>query len=684
MNRVSEVFAVCPHDCPDTCGWLVSVDGERATAIRGNSRHPFTKGKMCVKTKNYLRERVYSPERILYPMRRKGPKGSGEFEVITWDEAVDEICLRLESLSRSPGGSYSILPYRSSGTMGLVQGLSMGERFFNRLGASSVKDTICCGAGEEGLSYTIGKNIGADPESVVASKLIILWGTNTVSTNQHFWQFVKVAREKGAYLVVIDPVRTKTAEKADLFLQINPGTDGALAMGIMNYLITYSAVDLEYVKNHTVGYERLEERVREYSLEKVSKITGLSRGEIELLCEKYARTRPSFIRANWGIQRHGSGGMTVRAISCLPALTGDWKYPGGGFLISTSGAFPINYFALKRPDLRPVKPRVINMCRLGEALLEADPPIKFLFVYGANPAASAPGQKRIVQGLLRDDLFTVVHEQFMTDTADYADIILPATTQLEHCDLHVSYGHLYLAWNEPAIKPCGEAKSNNDVFRLLARRMGFSERCFEDRDEDIAGQALSSGDPALEGITVERLKKEGFVRLNVPDPYLPFKEGNFFTPSGKCEFYSERLASRGYDPLPGYQEPFELNNSRGPYPLVLLSPADHYLINSTFGNSESFLRRGKQAFVEINEEDARERGIVPGTKVVVLNDRGSFSAVARISDRVKKGVAYTTSVRWPKLSGGSNVNATVPERDADMGGGPTFYDNRVEIYPEKG
>jgi len=677
------VRGACPHDCPDTCAMLIDLEDGRAVKVRGNPDHPFTRGFLCKKVSRYV-ERTYSPDRVLHPMRRKGPKGAGRFEPITWDEALDEIATRFKEIAESADGPEAILPYSYAGTMGLVQSQSIDRRFFHRLGASLLDRTICATAGGAGYSYTIGARIGTDPETVHLAKLIIIWGSNVITSNVHLWPQILEARRRGARIIAIDPYRCRTAAEADEHLQLRPGSDAALALGMMNVILNEGLEDREYIEKFTIGIERLRERAQQYSPDRVAEITGLTKEQVINLVREYARSRPSFIRINYGLQRHRGGGMAVRAIACLPALVGAWRDAGGGIILSTSSTFPLNYHALERPDLIKGNPRTINMSRLGEALTEARPPVRALYVYNSNPAAVAPDLARVIRGLKREDLFTVVHEQFPTDTTDYADIVLPATTQLEHFDIIKPYGHLYLMLNQPAIEPLGEAKSNSEVFRLLAARMGFTEDCFKESDEEIAASALKTDHPWLKGITLDALKRDGYARLNLPPQFVPFAEGQFPTPSGRCEFFSEQMIKDGLDPVPDYTPPLECREVSPElyekYPIQLLSPPAHSFLNSTFANLPFFIKDEKEPIVEINAEDAKARNISDGETVRVFNDRGELRLTAYISDRVRAGVAVAPSIWWNKLSPHRrNVNWTTSENLTDMGGGATFYDNLVQI-----
>jgi anaerobic selenocysteine-containing dehydrogenase len=692
-NDLRVVRAVCPHDCPDTCSMVVTVQGDRAIKVEGDPNHRFTDGFLCTKVSKYL-DRVYHSDRVLYPQRRIGTKGEGRFERISWDEALDEIAARYRQISEKYGPQ-AILPYSYAGTMGLLNYGSMDRRFFHRLGASLLARTICATAGAAGYKYTVGASIGYDPEAIKYAKLIVIIGSNILTSNVHLWPLILQARKNGARVVSIDPYKNRTAAASDEHIPIKPGTDAALGLGLMNVIVAEGLEDKDYIEKYTVGFEKLRERLKEYPPERVARITGIPEEKIVELARAIAVEQPVAIRINYGLQRHRGGGMAVRTLSCIPALTGAWRYPGGGILLSTSGTYPINFTALERPDLIPPGTRTINMSRLGEALTNRspeagsrpfDPPVKALFVYNSNPAAVAPDGNAVIEGLKREDLFTVVHEQFYTDTTDYADIVLPATTQLEHFDLHKAYGHLYLMLNQPAIEPMGEARPNTAMFRALAERMGFTESCFADTDEEMAEQALSSGHPAIAGITLERLKRENSIRLNFPDPYLPFVEGRFPTPSGKCEFYSETMLQDGLDPVPSYIPPAE-SEEESPeifarYPIALLSPPAHSFLNSTFVNVPKLLKTEREPVIEINAEDAARRKILDGMPVRVFNGRGECRLRAVISDRVKAGVAVAPSIWWRKLSpDGRNVNQTTSQAITDMGGGATFYDNLVDIEP---
>ena len=666
---------------------LVTVESGRAIRVAGDPDHPVTQGFLCAKVNRYV-ERTYHRDRLLHPMRRTGPKGSGQFERISWDQALDEIAARLNDIRRSPGGAEAILPYSYAGTMGFVQGESMDRRFFHTVGASLLDRTICATAGATGMKMTVGASIGTDIEGVPESDFILLWGTNTLTANPHLWPFITKARERGTTVIAIDPIRTRTAAQCDEWIGIRPGTDAALALGMMHVLLERGLVDDDYIARYTLGFEALRERAREYPPEHVSRITGIPVETIVSLGERYGRAKAAFIRMNYGLQRHHGGGMAVRTIACLPALVGHWRRAGGGVQLSSSGSFAFDKSTLSRPDLSPPV-RTINMSRLGEALTEADagvggPPVRAIVVYNSNPAAVAPERNAVLEGFRRDDLFTVVLEHFQTDTADYADILLPATTQLEHWDVHLSYGHHYVSLNQPSIEPLGESLPNSEIFRRLAARMGLTEPSLADDDQTLIRQALGSGHARMAGITFEALLERGWMRLNVPRPYLPFAEGGFLTPSGKCEFVSERMAALGLDPVPSFTAPFEFPEHvpelAARFPLTLISSPAHQFLNSTFVNVDSLRRAAREPECLLHPADAAPRGILAGARVVVHNDRGAFTAVARVEDAIRPGVVWAPSIWWGKLAAdGANANQTTSQRLTDMGGGAVFYDNLVEV-----
>jgi anaerobic selenocysteine-containing dehydrogenase len=673
-------------DCPDTCSWVVTVDDGRAVRLEGDPAHPFTRGVLCNKLNGYLAYAA-SPERLLHPMRRVGPKGpgGGRLERISWDAALDEIAERLTKIRHEFGGE-AIWPYVGSGSMGLLQGVyAAGRRLWNVLGASRHRMTICTIAGGVGTGYTLGDNrVGMDPEALRFSRLIVLWGSNTLTTNQHLWRSITAARRQGAALVVIDPIRTRTADAADVHLAPVPGTDAALALGLLHVVLAEGAEDREFIERHTLGWEAFRRRILEYPPERVAGITGLPAEAIVALGRRIARTRPTAIRLTMGLQRHGGGGMAVRTITCIPGVTGDWRHPGGGAGYDTRGFFGVDWGALYRDDLRAAPARSLSMTRLGEGLLEVgDPPVQALVVSASNPVASVPHQTKLRRGLERPDLFTVVVEHFPTDTVEYADLVLPTTMQIEHADLLISYGHLYISWNEPAVAPPGECLPSTEIYRRLARRLHLDVPCLYDSDEAMARQLLASGHPSLRGITLERLRERGWMRLAYPEPFLPFADG-FPSPSGKLEFYTERMTAAGLDPLAGYTPPYEAAQQDTPlaarFPLALIAGADHYYVNSVFANVAGQRRRSGPPVVRIHPDDAAARGLRAGQEARVFNERGAFVAEVEVTDRVRPGVIASTKGRWPgHVKGGTTVNATVDERDSDMGGGAVFHDNRVEV-----
>ncbi len=697
MKKV--VHAACPHDCPDACGVLITVEDGRATKIKGDPAHPVTRGFLCAKVSKYL-DRVYSPDRVLYPMRRIAAKGSGhkdarDFERISWDEAIKEIVTRFRQIT-SEFGSEAILPYSYGGTLATLSSASMDRRFFHRLGASQLERTICSAAGEAGLRSVTGVKLGTEPEQFRESRYIIAWGANIHGNNVHLWPFIEEARRAGAKLVVIDPYRTRTAKCADWYLPINPGTDAALALGIMHVIIAEGLHDADYVSNYTSGFEQLSEKVKDYPPDRVAQWTGISAADIRKLAREYATVRPAVIRMNYGVQRSENGGMASRAIAMLPCITGSWKEVGGGLQLSLSGAWGLKKDALERADLmqqalgRPA--RVVNMVELGKALNTlADPPIQALFVYNSNPAAVCPNHNDVIRGLRREDLFTVVHEQFFTDTTDYADIVLPATTFFEQKDLQTAYGHYFLQMSQQAIAPLGECRSNVEMFRSLAQAMGFEEDCFHASVDELIDEALDSSNPWLQGIDRARLETEGHVRLNFEGlgpntgtstmPFLPFAQGGFQTPDGKAQLYNPALAAQGLDPVAEFVPPDESRhggNSKT-LPLELLARKADNFLNSTFSNLPSVQSMEKPGLLDLHPKDAQPRGIREGDAVRVFNGRGEMHLRARVNGAVQPGVV-AAALNWAKLTpGGSNINVLTSEKLTDMGNSATFYSVLVEV-----
>jgi anaerobic selenocysteine-containing dehydrogenase len=653
---------------------LVTVEDGVATQIRGDPEMPFTEGTLCTKVAHYL-ERTYAPDRLKYPMRRIGRKGAGQFKRITWDEALDEIAARLKALAADD--PESILPCSYAGTMGMVQYMSMDRRFFHKLGASLLDRTLCSSAGKFGLKATLGGSVGMDPERFDEARLIILWGANPIVSNLHLWSRVQAAKRRGAKVVAIDPYRSLSAEKCTQHVALLPGTDGALALGMMHVLISEGLLDRDYIAKYTLGFEGLEKRVLErYSPQWAARTCGISVEEVVQLAREYGSTKPAAIRLNYGMQRHAGGGIAARTIACLPALTGAWRDPAGGIVLTTADFFGFDHAALERPDLLAGRrPRVINQSKLGDALTAAEPAVRMTIVYNNNPVAVCPDSEKVIAGFSREDLFTVVMDHFQTDTADYADLLLPATTQLEHHDVHKSYGHLYMLANNPAIAPVGESLPNSEVFRRLAARLGFAEPCFRDSDEDICRTALN-------GIDWDRLKQTGWQKLDVPERFAPFAQGGFPTPSGKCEFYSAALEKQGIDPLPFYNPPAEVENREleSRYPLAFLSPPARNFLNSSFANVARFRSLEREPHLDLHPKDAAERGIADGDMVRVFNDRGSQRLRARVNGKPRPGVVVAPSVWWKKYApDGRNANNLTSQRTSDLGGGATFYDCRVQV-----
>jgi anaerobic selenocysteine-containing dehydrogenase len=674
--------SVCPHDCPSQCALVVTVDGGRVTGVGGDPAHPFTRGVVCGKVHDYA-ERLYAPTRVLTPLRRVGVKGEGRFEPIGWDAAIGEIADRWRGVIARWGGE-AILPYSYAGTLGLLQ-FWAGHPLFHALGASQLDRTICITTAYAGWAATLGTVAGSDAEQLVDSDLVVLWGINASYTHINLMSLVKRARRRGAFLVCIDPYRTQTAKTADLHLQPRPGTDGALALGVMHVLIGEGYQDHEYLQRATLGYEPLAQHVKQYDPERVATITGLTPEAIVGFARRYGATKASFLRVGIGLSRHENGGGTCRAIACLPALTGAYAHPAGGALLSSTRSFGLDLAALERRDLMPpVQPRTINMIRLGRALTDPglSPPVKALYVYNSNPASVVPNQELVLRGLAREDLFTVVHEQHLTDTTDYADIVLPATTSMEHVDVYKSFGHLYLQLAEPVIPPAGESRSNWQVVRLLARAMGLADPHFTKDEPALVREVLASGDPSVADITYERLREERSVRLCVGRPYLPFADGAP-TPSGKVEFFSESMARQGLPALPTYvplREGPENEALARRYPLQCIVPPNRFFLNSSFSQSAMLRRRQCGPSVFLNPEDARPRGIADGDAVVVRSARGEARFAATITEDTPPGLTVIEGIWWSKhQSGGRGVNALTDDRVADMGGGPALHSNLVEV-----
>jgi anaerobic selenocysteine-containing dehydrogenase len=668
------VRGACPHDCPDTCALRITVQDGRVMKVQGDPDHPPTHGALCTKVSRYA-ERTHHPDRVLHPLKRVGPKGSGRFERISWNEALDTVAGHLREIAaRAPE---AVLPYSYAGTMGMVQGEAMALRFFHKLGASFLDRTICSSAGGEALAATYGGKVGMHFEHYAESKLIVIWGSNSITSNLHFWTFAQQAKRSGARLWCIDPRRTETAEKCHRHLALLPGTDGALALALMHELITRGWLDDDYIARHVQGFDALRAKALEWTPERAAAECGLKPDDIRELAREYGTPQPAAIRLNYGMQRVAGGGSAARLIALLPCLTGAWRHRAGGLLLSSSGWFKSvrDDVALYKPELLAGrKPRTINMSTIGDDLLRESSPqfgpkIEALVVYNSNPVAVAPDSTRVVQGFQREDLFTVVLEHFMTDTADQADIVLPATTQLEHLDVHLSYGHTYAMFNQPAIAPLGECKSNAQIFRELAQRMGFTEPCFADSDEQLARAAFP-------GIDFNALQRDGWVKLPLPE--APFADGGFLTHDGKAH-----VDAPGYG-VPDYVPPYE--GVRSPqaarYPLAMISPPARNFLNSSFVNVTSLRAAEGEPLLEMHPQDAATRGIVDGAMVEVFNERGRYHCRARIGERARPGVVNGLGVWWRKFGvRGTNVNELTSQRLTDIGRGPTFYDCRVEVRP---
>jgi anaerobic selenocysteine-containing dehydrogenase len=670
-----QVRGACPHDCPDTCALVTTVENGRATQVHGNPAHRPTDGVLCTKVSRYA-ERTYHPDRILTPLKRSGPKGSGQFEPVSWDVALDDIATRFQAIAAV--NPQAVLPYSYAGTMGQVQGEGMAARFFHRLGASLLDRTICASAGGEALTYTLGNKVGMKVEFFAESKLILIWGSNSIGSNLHFWRLAQEAKRQGAKLVCIDPRKTETADKCHVHLAIRPGTDAALALALMHELIAHDWLDSDYIAQYTSGWEALRERALQWPPERAAQVCGIAASQITDLARDWGTTRPAAIRLNYGMQRVRGGGNAVRAIACLPALTGAWRHRAGGLLLSSSGYFPVRRAALQRPDLLGERrPRTLNMSTIGDDLLRPasptfGPQVQALVVYNSNPVAVAPESGRVVQGFAREDLFTVVLEHFQTDTADYADYILPATTQLEHWDIHTSYGHTDVLLNQPAIAPVGQSRTNTDIFRALAARMGFDEPCFADDDLTLCRTAIGDADDFAQ------LLAHGFASLPLPE--APFAQGGFPTPSGRCEFFSPRLAALGQDGLPDHVANYEVPTSTDRYPLAMISPPARHFLNSTFVNVTSLRAIEVEPVLEIHADDARARGIASGDVVKVFNDRGQYHCKAQVSSRARPGVVHGLGIWWRKFGlNGTNVNELTSQHLTDMGRAPVFYDCAVEV-----
>jgi anaerobic selenocysteine-containing dehydrogenase len=699
------VRGACPQDCPDTCAFIYHVEDGKLVEVTGDPAHPMTRGGLCVKLKDFA-EHHYNPDRLLYPMKRVGPRGSGKYQRISWDEALSTIKSKWTDII-DQYGSQAIMPHAYLGNQGTANGLTAGDAFFNRLGSTVAEKTYCESGSSTAWVMTVGPTGGLDVESLAYAKYIIVWGMNMVSTNLHAWPFVLEAKSKGAKIVVIDPYKSRTAKQADWHIVLKPGTDGALALGMMNVIIQEGLVDYDYVEKNTLGYEELKARAAEFPVERVAEITGIPAGDIVKLAREYATTPPAAIREGVAVERSPGGGDAVRAITCLPALIGAWRHVGGGAVEMPIYEFPMSVAHVSRPDWIRPGTRVINELDLGAALtgkMKLDPPIKSVFVYNSNPVSQAPDAGELVRGLQREDLFTVCSELFITDTAKYADILLPSTMQAEQYDIMVTWGHLYIMLNQPAIPAPGESVANIDLFRRLAKTMGFNDDYWDLTDDEWLTLAYDWKSPALGGITLDILKKDGWRRLNVgmPDVRAPHAEGNFKTPSGKCEFkssmaeggnmvldvwrsgYTEMQVGGYVDPVPNYIPPHEVADSPSmkpaQFPLNLLSPKPHAFLNTQYGNEIPQMKRQGEQRIMINPSDAASRSIANGSYVRVYNDRGTFEARADLTEDVGAGLIVTNVGHWPGLNRtGTAVNSTTAPRHANLGQAGAYSDNRVEV-----
>ena len=696
-------FGGCPHDCPDTCAMIYEVEDGRLIEVRGNKEHPMTRGTLCVKLKDY-HDHHYNPDRVLYPLRRVGPKGSRQFARITWDEAIAEITARWKEII-AKYGSQALMPYSYLGNEGLVQGLTAGDAFFNRLGSTVNEKTFCASGSSTAWLLTVGPTGGVDPESFVHSRYIVIWACNSISTNLHHWPFVLEAQKRGAKIVVIDSYRSRTAKAADWHIRPKPGTDGALAMGIIAAMIENGHVDQEWVDQHTVGLPELAARAAEFTPDYVEHVTGVSAADVARFASEFATAQPSVIRMGVALERHAGGGQTIRAVCAIPALAGSWRHVGGGLLQMPLWEFPVDWARVSRPDFIREGTRVVNNLQLGRALvgeMQLDPPVMGLFIYNTNPVSQAPETNKIVKGLSREDLFFVTAEHFVTDTAAYADIVLPATMAGEHDDMMFSWGHFYLTINEKAIEPCGEAKSNAEIFRLLAAAMGYDDQQFKMSDMELAEHYVQWDAPQMAGVGMEHFRRHGYFHLAVgtPDDRLPHAQGKFPTPSGKVEFlvkdaknfvappfrmmYEAMQSSEDVDPLPGYVAPRESPASNPAlaerYPLNVISPKSHGFLNSCYANEPHKIRGQGEQFVMMSPNDAAARSIREGDPVRVFNDRGDFEGLARVTDDVGEGVIVATLGYWRSLNrSDGSVNSISSAEFCGLGRAPTFSDNLVQV-----
>ena len=699
--KVTTAFGACPHDCPDTCAMVFDIEDGKVIGVRGNKDHPMTRGGLCVKLKDY-EKRHYHPDRLLYPMRRTGPKGSKKFARISWNEALDEITTKWKDIIEEYGPQ-AIIPYSYLGHQGLVHGLNGGDAFFNRMGATVCERTFCGEGSCTAWLMTVGPTAGVDPESYIHSKYIVIWACNSMSTNLHHWHIVHDAKKLGAKVVVIDSYASRTAKQADWHIAPKPGTDGALAMAVINSIIEQDLVDKDYVEHYTIGYDELAERAKQRTPEWAEEITGVAAEDIRKLAKELATEQPAAIRMGVALERHQGGGQTIRAVTSIPALTGAWRRVGGGATQFPVWEHPYKFDVICRPDFIPEGTRVINNLQIGRALtgeMDLDIPIKSLMCWNSNPVTQAPETDKIVAGLMNEDLFMVSAEHFISDTASYADILLPASMGAELEDIILSWGHLYLTYNAKSVESPGEAIPNNEIFQRLAERMGYYDEQFKWSDEECLENYIDWDAPACDGIDLEYLRNNGFARLNVgtKDDRCPHKAGNFPTPSGKCEFMVEEATNfvagpfrqmyEGFQPgealdsLPDYvpsRESAESNPRLAKkYPLNIISPKSHGFLNSCYANMEHKIKGQGEQFVLINAEDAASRGIHDGDKVRVFNNRGGFEGVAKITDDVNAGLVVATLGYWRQLNKGT-VNNISSAEFVNMGHAPTFSDNLVQV-----
>jgi anaerobic selenocysteine-containing dehydrogenase len=672
----SIVKQACPFDCPDGCALEITVEDGKATAVHGAKTHPTTHGVLCTKV-TYALDRTYHPDRVLHPLKRIGAKGEGKFARISWDEALAEIAQQFHRVKTSYGAE-AILPYSYAGNLGILNYQTLGHRLFHALGASQLERTICSSAGFVGMELTLGGAVGSRMEHMAESELILIWGSNPITSTVHSWSYMQQAKKRGARLIAIDTYKSLTAQKCDEFIAVKQGTDAALALGLMHCLHRDNMLDHAYLVSHALGWNEFAPQLAQWTPEHVQNITGVPTAQIESLARAYGSTKKAFIRANYGLNRHAGGGMAIRTIACLPALTGAWRERAGGFLLSTSGMYPLNKSWLAGDHLRPAKtPRMVNMSQLGDALTKLnDPPIHAMYVYNSNPAVVAPDSNAVLSGLKREDLFTVVHDCFITDTARYADIVLPATTHIENFDIHRSYGHTSVLINHPAIAPVGESRSNSDTFRALAKALGLTQPELFESDESLARGALDWSHAKLQGKSYDALTQEGWAQMNVPD--APFANGGFPTASGKVEFFSARAQAMGLPAYPTYTPPRESPNAR--HPLALNTPPYRHFMNSTFANVARYRKDGVGPSIEIHPNDAGPRGIETGMRVRVFNDRGSVHLPAVVNVLATPGCVTAQSIWWTgDTPDGQGINALTSQNLTDMGGGATFYDCAVEV-----